>query len=614
MAIQQNFPFTESSNYSFNSSLISVSGGTAQLILSDNTGQTFTENFASSTGFTFSNAGDIEVAAGILRQIDQTPAGETFYAGFSSSINGSRGAGTLTPTATSGSPTVSGGKLNLKGGTTKYVVWDANLNADSQQTGCMRFKVTPNYTGSPSTDQYFLSIVDNVVDAFSNLVRVLHQTSGNLIVNIYDQSKVIAVSQVFAWSPTAGTEYEIELNWDGTAGATRLFIDGVQAGSTSTATFTRSADINQMNTGAQWNLGPPNTPDFEMDDIQIFSTVQHTANYTPTTAQQTTYNEAYADLPAFSYSGLGSVQAYTNLTNTEGGSPQYVIDGQYWNGSAWVASDKSFAQSNPLATVQANIATITATDDPDVTIVFADQDTQGTSDDLTLTYTGQAYSTADPTVKPAVTQTVTALAGFTETSTATGSDSITYTIEVDGQQKYWSGVAWVDSNGTLAQTNTAADVTTNIGTLDLAGGKATRWVAYLHSDDGSTTPNIDEVEYCITFFNPAEVLPDSCIISGYTLDTDGNVLANASVSVLPRDAGFIAAKNFYMPKQRTTVTSAADGFFQIKLIQSAQFDTPVNYDFRIIPSGSLIKSITDIENLVIPASSSADFDELVQGS
>ena len=46
----------------------------------------------------------------------------------------------------------------------------------------------------------------------------------------FTECGVAVVSQAEAFSPIADTEYEIEINWDITTGATMVFVDGVQLG------------------------------------------------------------------------------------------------------------------------------------------------------------------------------------------------------------------------------------------------------------------------------------------------------------------------------------------------------------------------------------------------
>lgn len=95
------------------------------------------------------------------------------------------------------------------------------------------------------------------------------------------------------------------------------------------------------------------------------------------------------------------------------------------------------------------------------------------------------YSLTDPTIKNTTQVSATAYVSFDAGVTVSGSDLIKYQIEVGGTAKYWNGSAWANSDGTYAQSNTAADVNTNVPTL--AAG-STRVIAVLHSADGSTTP------------------------------------------------------------------------------------------------------------------------------
>jgi hypothetical protein len=99
----------------------------------------------------------MEFVGGKAQQKDQRPADATFGANYNSNINGNWGDGVLIGTPVGGA-SVLGGKLDLAHNDVRYVDYDADLNADSQQTGCIRFKVTPNYTGGPPSIYYFFSI------------------------------------------------------------------------------------------------------------------------------------------------------------------------------------------------------------------------------------------------------------------------------------------------------------------------------------------------------------------------------------------------------------------------------------------------------------------------
>jgi len=207
-------------------------------------------------------------------------ANATFAANYDVDINATYADGIKTGTPFGGA-SVSNGKLDLTGGTIKFVDYDANLNADSQQVGTIKFKVTPNYSGSPTDLQFFISVAKSSTVA-TNLIAITHQPSGNINITVRNSANLdLIVVNLGIFNPTAGVESEFELNYDLTTGATRLFIDGVQLGITITNTGIRSSDINVLRIGCILGFVIVDPPDFEIDDVLIFNTVQHTSNYTP---------------------------------------------------------------------------------------------------------------------------------------------------------------------------------------------------------------------------------------------------------------------------------------------------------------------------------------------
>lgn len=136
-------------------------------------------------------------------------------------------------------------------------------------------------------------------------------------------------------------------------------------------------------------------------------------------------------------------------------------------------------------------------------------DEELTSSDITHRYGGgsgtesMTYYTDDPTIYKTTGLTeasgVSSWDGFIETSTKTGSDEIKYNLSDDDGVTwyYWSGAAWVAANGTYAQANTATEVNSNIGSFSTASDKINVKV-FLHSDDGTSTPKLDNIEVAYT--------------------------------------------------------------------------------------------------------------------
>ena len=439
MSITVSYPFTTSGNYTYDNTLVEVTGGVAKLK-------------------------------------DLRPANATFFAGYGTDINGNWGGGTLTGSATGGAA-VADGKLDLAHGDVRYVDYDADLNADSQQVGCVRFVVIPNYSGSPSGDRTFFFACKADGDA-DNTVFMRHKTTGAIMILVYDQTGATIINyDTPTWSPVAGTSYEIELNWDITTGATRVFVDGTQLGTTQTGTGTRSADIAHLRIGS--NLNGSDVSDFKIDYFLVFSAVQHTANYTP------------------------------------GDAPSSTI-----------------------------------------------------------------YSTANPTIYPASTVDADAIEAFTATVTEAGSDLIKAVIDRGGTDYYWDGAAWSTSAG-YANSNTAAEINTNCGDFDISLGYSIRPKWYLHSDDGSTTPEIDISTMDYDYFGGSVTAPTTSAIWCYFYDTDGTAMSGVSVTAtLESEATYNS--EIQIPDNYTqTTTTVANGYWELKLIPNELME-PGNTRYKFV--------------------------------
>ena len=162
MSLEMTYPFTKADNYVYDSDRIQVVAGHATLRLQSGDGQ-FDQDFSNDTGFDY-DPSKIEFVSGTMRQTDLHPD-LTFMAKYDSGMDADYSVGDGTVQQNVGGVTVSGGMLDLRGGTMKYIDYDADLNADSQQVGCVRIGVVPNYTGAPATIQSFFSITKSTPTA-----------------------------------------------------------------------------------------------------------------------------------------------------------------------------------------------------------------------------------------------------------------------------------------------------------------------------------------------------------------------------------------------------------------------------------------------------------------
>lgn len=238
---------------------------------------------------TFSNAVDTKLSTqkAIKTYVDDNitteastlyNAGTTFVASYSSSVNADYG-GSTTGTVT-GTASISGGKLVI-GNYNSYVTYSATGNANFTQTGTIHFKFTPAYSGTPTVPTGIVSL--GAYQNGNNALWVTHSDIGGLIYfDIYSSTgTLIQSANLGGWSPVAGTEYDMEIDVDITNGASRLFINGNQFGSTLTATGTRTDTVATLQIGS--NVYDPLTlrGNFSIRDLHIFNVVKHTANFNP---------------------------------------------------------------------------------------------------------------------------------------------------------------------------------------------------------------------------------------------------------------------------------------------------------------------------------------------
>ena len=228
--------------------------------------------------------------------------------------------GSVTATLANGT-NISGGKLNVdvnSGSPSFWFIPDAGASKNMVQTGCIRIKVEPNYTGSPALAQEFIRIGGS---GAQNRARIFHFTDGLMKIEIKDPSGVDIVSSAMgAYVAAAGVAVEWELNWDITSGATRLFKDGVQQGSTLSDTGVR--DSTSTNQGPL--IGDVVTDqDTKIHELAMWDAVQHTSAYTAGAIIPNSYlNPAHLRL-LFFVPGTGTNAWNVDIDNVLVGPPQY---------------------------------------------------------------------------------------------------------------------------------------------------------------------------------------------------------------------------------------------------------------------------------------------------
>lgn len=613
--------YVNSANFNFDSNLIDFNGSLARLKL-QNAPEIFTEDFADGTGFTF-NSSLAEFAAGVLRQKDQTATGSIFAATYASSFDQiwNKVGGSLTATL-NGVPTLSGGKLVCTGVQPQGLYY----NGTTADIETHRFRYTPNYTGGPSTNRNIASGWNGTNN--NNRWNLTNSPSGdNLRFTLFNASggTVITVATLIggSYSPTAGVEQIFEVVLNATAGTVSLYINGSLHGTLSPGAWTRGSTATRYYLGASPSIY--DTANASFRDYQKFNSVALSGG--SYTIAPFIYAETSADLPAFTHALLGTFLSYTSLAVTEVGSPRYQIKTgagafKYWNGSMWTGSDGTYAQSNTLAVVNANLAALTdALGATSVTIrvVFPNANTISSSDNLVLTVSAEtAYPTSNPSIVTNSGVLADALESFEETvSNVSGSDDLRYTIVVNDQDKYWDGSAWSNSDGTYAQANTPDVIQTNAAALDIELGVTLKVRVFLHSDDSQTTPEIETVTLGYNFFSVVAD-PPTCTVFGFYKDVSGVPVVGATVTfaLLRSEGQYKEAGGIIIEKSVSTITDA-NGRFEVDLIRSSAYEGSGVYLITIVKSDdsletSKIKSIGSVGlEFNVPDSPSVDITSLL---
>jgi hypothetical protein len=453
-----------------------------------------TTTYETAGNFTFDSS-LIEIVGNDAQLKSQISANETFYCDYTSSIDAIRSGGSATGTA-GGSADVSGGKLDLNYNDVRYVSYVTTSNFDFV-AGTIRWKYTPNYSGSPSANRYFFYMfgAGNI-----NTIAMWHKTDGTINWTILDSSAVSKIAgNVAAWSPTLGQEYELELNIDSAGGSTWFAVDGIQLGSTDTTVFTRTSSVTTITVGTNNILNMTSNASF--DDLQVFNSVQHTPQ------------DFSSEVPR-------------NIT-------------VYPTTAATILTNASFGATGLI-------------------------------------------SAADVT-------------------TLSGSDMVKWTVYYEGVDHYLSGGVLAVSDGTYAQSNTAAELEAAMP-LDIAPDGSVQMRAYLFSADGSTTPALTSNTMGYNFFTAMNTL-NECSIWGYVYDND-TAVEGATIRFKGKSIQDVSGNWISIDRE---VRSNSTGYFMISLAETATSGVKLETTISFVNSRNKLEKETF--DIIVPNSASSPLDD-----
>lgn len=582
MSITKTYDYSTPSEYQLtNAQLV---GGIAKLGFVPALGQNLNQNFNASTGFVY-DAANVDFSGGNVNQLNRTDSNIADYFPFNTSKNGQyfntppiadlggvistvnpkRGAGCLNFDGASAPAGVVYNEIGGVGGFFSYEFW-----------------VRPNYSGTPVSKQVFMAMGNN--GNTQNSVGIYHdQVSGNLRIQAYDDLNVLTIDQniITPWNPVAGTWYHFYLLFSAGGGDVRFFLNGTQqGGNLAPGVFVRNGTSFQV-IGLE-STGTAAT-NFAIDEFIMYGSLKYTSNFTPSTSElpSTRCQETLVELPPLTYSGLGLIQDYEGLTTTEQNMVRYIVNGKYWNGSAWATSLGTYATASPQADVNTNLPTLVAngTNSVAVKIVFGAGNIPAWVDDLTLAVTGQQYAVAGR-VKVVTGVQASSVSAFTETVVHTINTNLLYTIEQDGVEKYWNGAAWVVSDGSAAQSNTAPGLNTNLPSLPIPASNSViklNMYFYTNAQNESALLNANTLTYV---FGAALGAPNTTVVYGMIRDHNGTAVA-ATIRFKQINKLVGEDDNNLMTNSIITATSNALTGFQCTLTPGDYYVDYFNDDFIV---------------------------------
>lgn len=193
------------------------------------------------------------------------------------------------------------------------------------------------------------------------------------------------------------------------------------------------------------------------------------------------------------------------------------------------------------------------------------------------------YDTTNPFLLSLAELDMSALAGFTEVASVSGSDATSYVLNINGTDYYWNGSAWVASNGTYSQSNPAATINTNsahssMNALLIAGAKV--FVkSFLHSATGSTTPTITSINVIYTFFPFAPTTPPLTTVFLWLTDILDDVIGSNVVATFSatNKTGYNYGKYVVLPFNKTVQFNSL-GYAAISIMETSSVGIGITFN------------------------------------
>jgi hypothetical protein len=422
-----------------------------------------------------------------------------------------------------------------------------------------KFKYTPHYTTAPPNNVNIFSI--SQVSGTNDDIVIFNSPSGN---NIRITANGLSAVTFDTWEPTAEQEYTFEIIC--ISNQIFVYIDNLQIGTAKTISPSQGAASNRVWLGAY--TGVYNIADGAFDNFILYSTASQTPTYT---VPESKYSETSVILPEMEHTGDGTIKLFNSLSTIENGTPRILLEiGRsgnklYWNGSAWVVSDETYAQATGLTVFNTNCSTLPVNGEKygQFTIIFPDSNTVNSISELTANLNVDiGYLTTNPTISPYTGFRTDGLEDWVETVTKTGDDNIKRMIKLNSDYYYLLDGEWTIGSLLYVNSMTISEILAEKESLLTEGyGKTFIPITFLHSDDGTTTPYLDTDIITYNFSGNSPSLLEF-IIWGYVRNI---AQPKPGQPIKVKSKSYIGDKTI-INDEEYEYTTLANGYFEITLI------------------------------------------------
>jgi hypothetical protein len=564
--------FNSSSLSTFDEEKIEISNLKFQLKLQE-VNVDFTELFDNDTGFTY-NSNLAQFITGEVRQIDKRPIDAKFYSSFTNNENGSWGDGTLTGTL-GGTANVHDGYLDLtSGGYIEYPI--DNFSTMQGSAGCVKIRLSFDYSGASPSIQYIIQTSPNA----NSRVYLVHNSTF-IQCYITNTGGTTIYSMVFSWTPSQGTIYNFEVNWNSTHGY--FFINGQL----------QDSDTGSLGIAAPslFRIGSNSGDKLKIYDVAVFSTLQHSSNFSPSWSEfyETIYLENNVVLPEMEHTGDGFIKFFNSLSVNFTGIPRLLIEigrsgnNLYWDGDSWEISDNTYEQSTDITDFIANCTLLDVEDQKygQFTLAFTNSNTLSSVSELTANLKINLYPIDNPKIQFVEKIGAQNILSFLATIEVEGNNQVTFTVEKDSVEKYYNS-GWVNSNGDYTESNILTEVIDNITTLFGEGelGSSVSFNFFLHSDTGGTTPSLTNITINYDFYGIDDDVIEKTIIYGFIKDSQEDKQGKIITARLNKDQVQYKEKTIYQNEIFSTI-SESDGYWELTLPDTDNMESGSKYIITI---------------------------------